>query len=494
MICLPSHHASVLTAVLAAAALAACVEGVSPDDLGQQNSRLDSGVRVGDAASPTGGPGGTGGATGGTGATGAAGGVTGGGPGGSPGGVDAGMTSGTGLPCAIRAIVVEKCQACHADPPVGTFMPLVTAAHFQATGSTGKKYLELAKTRINDSAKPMPPISAAQLTAQEKTTLLSWLNQGAPGSGESCGTAPRPDAGMPPPGVDAGTEDLTCYKFLAHAEGDKNKKYKVGVQHDGYWLFGFQAPWQGNAYVQVFRPIIDNSKVLHHWLLYKEIAVDGSIRSTIGQHEIGELLAGWAPGGITMDFRTAGDVSMELPAETYALELHYNSNDANAEDASGVEVCAKKTATKNIATMSWVGFDQGGTLSYASGICPDPKNVWTGVCKPVSQEPIHILFMVPHMHQAGRHMKSVINGPNGSRVMHDKPFDFNYQTTYATNEVLMPGESITTTCSFSENKCAGQATTQEMCYNFMYAYPKYALTDFGIGGTFIHGAGACLGQ
>jgi hypothetical protein len=492
-----SPKASLLTAALMAAAMAACVDEIGPENLLQS----EAGVRFSDASSPTGGTGGTGATSGGTagiGTAGGPGGTTGAPstPGGAGGGIDAGPSAGTRLPCAVNKVVVEKCQACHSDPPVGTYMPLVTAAHFQAQSSTDKtkKYFELAKTRIADSTKPMPPITSPQLTAEEKSALLSWLNQGAPGSNESCGVVSKPDAGMPEPGFDAGTEDLTCYKFLAHADGDKTKKFKVGVQHDGYWLFGFQAPWQGTAYAQVFRPVIDNSKVLHHWLLYKEFAVDGTIRSTIGQHEVGELLAGWAPGGISMDFRAAGDVSMELPAESYALELHYNSSDATAEDASGVEVCTKKSATKNIASMSWVGYDQGGTGSYATGLCLDPKSIWTGVCKPPSQEPIHILFMVPHMHQTGRHMKSVINGPNGSRILHDKPFDFNYQTTYATSEVLMPGESITTTCTFSENKCAGQSTTQEMCYNFMYAYPKHALTDNGLEGSFIHGEGACLGQ
>jgi hypothetical protein len=424
-----------------------------------------------------------------------------GGPGGAGGGdaapLDNDVVAGSSLPCDIQKIVVEKCQACHSDPPIGTFMPLVTAAHFQKTSTIDptKKYSELAKQRISATSNPMPPVTSPSLTPDEKTKLTAWLSAGAPAGTQKCAvtsTDAGTDAGTV---VDAGPpEDLTCYKFLAHADGDKTKKYKVGAQKDGYWLFGFQAPWQGIAYAQILRPVIDNSKVLHHWLLYKEIALDGSIRKTIGQHEVGELLAGWAPGGVTMDFRTQGDVSMELPAESYAIELHYNSDDPNAEDASGVEICAKTKPTKNIASMSWVGYDMGGTLSYASGVCLTPAKIWTGVCKPAATEPIHLLFMVPHMHTTGRNMKSVINGPNGSRVLHDKPFDFNYQVTFATDEVLMPGESITTTCTFSEDKCAGQSTTQEMCYNFMYAYPKHALTDLGLEGTFIHGNGACLGQ
>ena len=57
----------------------------------------------------------------------------------------------------------------------------------------------------------------------------------------------------------------------------------------------------------------------------------------------------------------------------------------------------------------------------------------------------------------------------------------------------MPGETITTTCSFSEPKCAGQATTQEMCYLFTTAYPKGALSGIDLWGTFAHGGSSCLG-
>jgi hypothetical protein len=71
-------------------------------------------------------------------------------------------------------------------------------------------------------------------------------------------------------------------------------------------------------------------------------------------------------------------------------------------------------AAKNIASLSWLGYDQGGALSYASGVCFEP--------------------------------------------------------------------------------CAGQATSQEMCFLFTYAYPKLALKDNGPEGTLMHGEGVCLGQ
>jgi hypothetical protein len=415
---------------------------------------------------------------------------------------DAGMTgtgAGSGLPCAVQKIVEAKCAPlCHSDPPMGTPTALTKQSYWQLAGNSDKtkKYFQLAQTRLNSTTNPMPPRTRDALTPEELTTLNNWLNAGAPASSETCmTTAPTGDAGTGP--ITANTDGLECYKFTAHAQGSKTAKFKVGAAVDKYMFFGFAAPWQGTVYGKVVNPVVDNTKALHHWLLYKENVQDGSIQETIGQHNGGELIHGWAPGGIPLDFRKHGDVSFEMGPGNYGLELHYNSSDASAEDASGAEICVTKTKTTNLATMTWLGYDQGGVLSYASGggLCLEAATSWTGTCKPANfNQPIHLLFMTPHLHQTGRHLKSVINGPNGSRVLHDKPFDFNYQVTYETSEVLMPGESITTTCTFSEPKCAGQSTSQEMCYNFTYAWPAHALVDNGTEGTLMHGKGVCLGQ
>jgi Copper type II ascorbate-dependent monooxygenase, C-terminal domain len=411
------------------------------------------------------------------------------------GAVPGGAGGGANLPCNVAEIVSAKCGSCHGATPVSAPMSLVTSAQWQAAGITDKtkKIFDIAKVRINAAGNAaMPPPSIGMLTAAEKTTLNDWLTAGAPGSAQTCNTTPAGMGGGN--GEDIDVTGLECVKFLAHARGSKTGKYPVGTAVDLYLNFGFQAPWSGTVYGQVVRPVIDNASALHHWLLYREPVADGSIQETIGQHGGGELIHGWAPGGSSLDFRKFGDVSFEMPGTTYAVEFHYNSSKPDAQDASGVEVCYKKQKTANLASLSWLGYDQGGTISYASGLCFEPSTSWTGTCKPTAREPIHLMFMVPHLHQSGRHLKAVINGPNGSRVLHDKPFDFAYQMAYETKEVLMPGESITTTCTFSAPNCAGQSTSQEMCYLFTYAYPKLALADQGPEGTFMHGEGVCLGQ
>jgi hypothetical protein len=285
------------------------------------------------------------------------------------------------------------------------------------------------------------------------------------------------------------TSGLTCYKLLAHA-GDQKTPFKVGARKDAYYIVTFKAPWQGTAYGMVFRPIIDNKQVLHHWLLFQTPGTNApGIATSIGAHPAGALLAGWAPGGETLDTRELSPdktVGLELSSNnTYAVEFHYNSSDPNAVDASGVEVCVAKEKPQEVAGLSWLGWDQLGA----------PAKKWTGTCKPNLQKPIQILGVVPHMHKTGIHMKGTINRANGTKeVLHDKPFDFNYQIQYNVKATINPGDSITTECTFDRPMAFGTGTDAEMCYMFTLAFPKNALSDGGLWGTLAHGAGACLGK
>lgn len=285
------------------------------------------------------------------------------------------------------------------------------------------------------------------------------------------------------------TDGLKCYKLLAHG-GDNASKFKVGAARDAYFNFTFKAPWTGTAYGIVFRPVIDNRKVLHHWLLFQTPgAARPGIAPSVGAHPDGALLAGWAPGGETLDMRILSndDVGLELPSSnTYTLEFHYNSTDAAALDASGVEICTQEKKPTNIAGLAWLGWDQ----------LVIPAQKWTGTCNPAYKAgPIKIIGVVPHMHVTGRHMKTTINRKNGTKeVLHDKPFDFDYQTQYITPATINPGDTITTECTFDRPMAFGTQTNMEMCYNFTLHYPKNALSDGGLWGTFAHGDGACLGQ
>ena len=399
------------------------------------------------------------------------------------------------LPCDVKRIVDDKCGLCHGAEPIGGApMSLLSPDDFQAQASDKRVMYANVKDKINatDPRVQMPPTSAKPLTSDELSTLNAWLDKSAPASSTTCAAAQTTsDAGTAQadvPYMEPSDDELTCYRMLAHGDADKSK-FKVGVAVDSYFTFTFDAPWKDTQYGIVIRPVIDNKKVLHHWLLFQDVvpSIAGGAVPEIGAHPTGQLLAVWAPGADPVDLRKAKkQVGMELSGDTtYTVEFHYNSNDADAEDASGVEVCVAKNKPTNVAAYSWLGYDNLGA----------PEAQWTGTCTPFSSDPIHIISFMPHMHLTGIHMKGTVNRSDGTdEVVHDAPFDFNYQVSYPVDLTINPGDSITTVCDYSVPGVFGQPTDKEMCYLFALAYPKGALASPDIWGGVAHGASSCLGQ
>lgn len=415
------------------------------------------------------------------------------------------------IPCDIQKILSEKCTRCHTEGGIfGAPMDLVTYDDLTAEvpGEPGVRYPQLIKERINheNPMKRMPPVAQPALTAEELQAFNSWLDAGLPANTESCepvnGGDGDGDGGGNNNGGGAGIgkcpdgkceidrTGLECYELRAHG-GNKQGKFKVGVARDSYYNFSFKAPWTGPAYGIVMRPLIDNTKVIHHWLLFQQkggTVRDGAIESSSGAHPSGELVHGWAPGGDILDFRTQPEsVGFEFAeGDWFIVEYHYNSSDANALDASGVEICVQKNKPTHLAGVSWLGSDALGLSTVKTTDCVPKNNN--------SRPPIHLIAVSPHMHLQGKHMKGVINRKDGKKdVIIDEPFDFNNQTWYPAPFVLNPGDTITTTCEFHEPRRFGTGTNDEMCYMFTVSYPRGLLSDGLPVGKAFHGDGACLG-
>ncbi len=407
-----------------------------------------------------------------------------------------------GIPCDVAAVLSRKCALCHGETPAFSApMSLVRLADFQAKLPGSKSPVhELALARIapDDGAASMPPAGTLDpLDAEELSTLSDWLGAGARGSRESCAVAAPEDHkgateedGLPPPKPHAvqtapyagWSQGVECYKFVAH-DGSKKGKYKVGVAVDAYVGFSLTPPWRGKRYVRAFRTVADNTRALHHFLFFKQSGPvqDGNVAPVLGAHPDGELMQGWAPGGDDLYF--SPEIAPEMSSDVgYLLEIHYNSDDAAALDASGVEVCVSEDPPEHVTTRSWVGTDSINGVSAS------------GVCDPAGQERIHIVLASPHMHLKGRHMRVVINRADGrEEVVHDLPFSFENQRDYPQDLWLDPGDRISTTCTFNEPARFGRGTNQEMCYWFAMHYPAGALADQGLLGGLIHGSNSCLG-
>jgi hypothetical protein len=421
--------------------------------------------------------------------------------------VPGGISTGGNVPCDIAAIVSEHCTTCHAaTPKFNAPMALTSADAFsaQAPITSTEPVRSVAKRRINaeGGARMPPPGTVEALDTTELAALNAWLDSGAPtvaqgGCAITDGTnvlpggteelLPRPSATGtalgPYEGWDA--DGVECYPFVTYqpGQGDKDTPFRVGTVVDKYMGFGFKPPWEGTRFVRAFRSIIDNDQVLHHWILFEEPgAADGNVAEILGAHPGGAMMHGWAPGGTDLYFTP--DLGMRMEGNSnYLLEVHYNSNDPNAVDASGLEICVTEEPPENEAIISWLGTDAiSGTSS-------------SGTCAPRASEPIHIVAATPHMHLKGTHMKVTLErASGGSEVVHDEPFSFQNQRGYQEDIRLQPGDRLTTTCSYNAPSAFGKGTNEEMCYWFALAYPAGALTDGAFIGLLTHGANACLGR
>jgi hypothetical protein len=397
-----------------------------------------------------------------------------------------------GLPCEVRSILEAKCQFCHGETPsYGAPNPLTKWEDFHTKSMIyeGTTVLDHIVSRVTGDDNIMPPPPSPPLDQNEIATLQSWVDAGAPRS--SCDTGSQSPGNVPPP--EETPEEQSCdwsVELLAHGSPQPNDStpYEVTQSTDSYICFVVKVPW-GTTPAQAlrFRPVVDDTRVLHHWLLYAQNGGlrDGDIHGCNGRHANAALVAGWAPGG--GDIVMPENVGQRLPSGDDAyliLEIHYNNSGGytDALDRSGVEICATKELQQYEAAPHWLGSER--ILMLGGG-----DHDVTGTCTPQLTETAFILSSTPHMHLLGKHMKTTINRGDGSKeVLHDAPFRFEDQVSYPTPTEIRPGDTLTTTCTFNNSTgrpvTFGSDTENEMCYNFVLAYPAGSFNTGGaLGGN-----------
>jgi hypothetical protein len=411
-------------------------------------------------------------------------------------------TAQLGVPCEVATVVSNHCTLCHGTKPQGGApMPLMTVKDFQAMSKLNPSMTvaQLVPVRVNatEPARLMPPLNTTKpLMPADKMMLSDWASAGAKGVSANACAITEPgmtgtDPTMMPMGAMGGSggaslepieyndPEMKCYKFLTHAQGDKDAPYMHGPGEE-YVNFSFKAPWTGTVYTRAHKLAVGDAPILHHWLLYidQRAGIDGGISgNSTGIHPSSNLLHAWAPGADPLYLDP--DVGMKLD-DTVGLTLEAHFNNATGKvgsDHNGAEICVTTKVPKYMVDMTWTGSESiVGTSAQ-------------GTCTPRSQMPIHIIAAQPHMHKKGIHMKVVVNRAGGMKeVIHDEDFNFDNQRYYIENTILMPGDTFTTTCTYNAPATFGQSTSNEMCYWFPIAWPAGSMAS----GAGIHGPTTCL--
>ena len=382
--------------------------------------------------------------------------------------------AGGGLPCDVDAVLAKNCRSCHAAPPqFGAPMPLLTLAdlHADAKSNPGKKVFELVGSRIHDDAAPMPQAPNPRLTAAESATLDSWIAAGAPAGDAACNPAADAGTGQPAP--------LSC---KPDQQIRPKTKFKVTDASDLYVCYGFDTDASQKRHVIAGAARIDNTKVVHHVLLYQaDQTVDGTPAPCgAGGGSGWRLVTGWAPGGKNFELPPEAGFAEEAGTTHWALQIHYNNAGGllDQEDETGFDLCTTDQLRPNDADILATGTVQ---------IAIPPRSTHEVSCDlsfPKQYGTINVVSSWAHMHKLGRAQSAVrIRGGAETTILDAPTYDFS--TGAGANAVKVDvgaGDTIRTKCKWKnagdQTVSFGEATSDEMCFAFLTYYPKITSSRF----------------
>ena len=384
-----------------------------------------------------------------------------------------GMPTPDGIPCEVAQLLATHCWSCHVEPPkFGAPMSLGSRVELEA-------HAAIIVDRLFDTSNPMPP--SGEMSAAERNVLATWLDSGAPAyDGPPC------DELVPPEEQPVGPDALNCtptHTFEAHAEGSADPYHVPEVGADNlYQCFTFKSPFNGTEQATAWAPVVDDERVLHHWILYRTETPqpDGGVMACDMPADA-TFVAGWAPGG--QNFELPDNVGLELagPDDYFILQVHYHNTAhySDALDKSGVALCTTDTPREHTAGVYTLGSVGINIPAFSSGV--DATGTCPSWATSFLTEPLHAIASFPHMHEFGTSFRTEVfrgadDGPMETLVEIDN-WVFDNQRYYEHDPAftIYPGDSIRTTCTYdntsSNTVTFGEETEDEMCFNFVMLYP-----------------------
>jgi Copper type II ascorbate-dependent monooxygenase, N-terminal domain/Copper type II ascorbate-dependent monooxygenase, C-terminal domain len=383
-----------------------------------------------------------------------------------------GGAGGGGLPCDVDAILAKSCRQCHgATPAFGAPMPLVTLADLSAPSKTDptKTVAQKVEQRIHDDAAPMPQAPSPRLSASDTAVLDQWIAAGAKGDGAAC--APAADAGTTPPTT------LSCKPDVSVRPGAAWAMPQTAT--DQYVCYGFDAPTTAARQIVGFQPRIDNTKIVHHVLLYQADAAVSPTPTACQGGAVGtnKLLYGWAPGGEAFELPAEAGYPMATGTTHYLVQVHYNNIQglAGQTDSSGFDLCSTDQLRPNAADV--LAF---GSVNFS--IPPHQTVDVTCDLKVAATTPeMHVISAFPHMHQLGTVIETTATPAAGGADVSlggVAQWSFSNQLWFPLAQTVHPGDTVHTRCAWNNTTDAtvkfGETTEDEMCFSFTMYYPADA--------------------
>jgi peroxiredoxin len=361
----------------------------------------------------------------------------------------------------IAPIIQNKCQSCHRPGQAGPFALL--------TYNQARRRAAMIREVVDEGR--MPPWHAdphygrfandRSLSPRERSTLLAWIDQGAPEGDPRALPPPRSF----PEGWTIGTPDVVLEMpevFTVPAEGT------LGYQH-------FRAPtgFTEDRWVQAAEVRPGDLSVVHHIL----------VRVTPGGHSGGEVIpsepffAGYLVGDIPSVFPPG--TARKIPAGSdFYFEVHYNPIGVARPDRSAIGLIFATTPPAHQVITRGI---KNNTFAIAPGASRHP--VEASYTFPRDS---HLLSLTPHMHLRGKDFRYTAFYPDGrtETLLFVPAYDFGWQSVYRleTPKPLPRGTRIDCLAHFDNSASNpanpdptktvrwGEQTSDEMLVGYMDYY------------------------
>jgi peroxiredoxin len=371
----------------------------------------------------------------------------------------------------VAPIIQNRCQECHRPGQIGP-MPLLT---YDDVSSWSEMIREVVRE------KRMPPWHAAPghlkfkndrgLSAEDRTTLLSWIDQGCPKGDERDLPAARKFADT----WYIGKPDLVL--TMPVAQTVPAKAPRGGVP---YKLVRVKTDFKDDVWVQAAEAKPGNKSVVHHIIVY--VLKDGSRRPG-GLRDLDDgigsgFLVGYAPGDLGVTY-PAGAAKKIPKGATLVFQMHYTPNGVEQQDRSSVGLIFAKAPPKDEVKTKAIA-------NYFLEIPPGAKQHKVTSSATLRKD-TYLWSLLPHMHLRGKSFEYVAVHPDGKRekLLSVPQYDFGWQATYVLERPLrLPAGTRIECTAYYDNSTDnpnnpdpkrtvrwGQQTWEEMMIGFIdYSY------------------------
>eukprot|EP01035_Chromulina_nebulosa_P022045 gene22045-28538_t len=201
------------------------------------------------------------------------------------------------------------------------------------------------------------------------------------------------------------------------------------------------------------------------------------------------LIAAWALGGTPLILPSEAGIFVgeyqTFKRRYFIMEMHINNPnglvDVNMENI-GLKIYTTTSYRPYDATTITVGDHTVNFPDIPIGDLVSRESTCPGVCTANLLGPVYIYASFLHMHAVGRQMYSLIHRASDSSevaIIEKRQFWNNgFQVMTAVNEVLYPGDEISTHCVYDTSKQSipvtfGSSSYNEMCIHFLFVYSAY---------------------